>query len=90
MKRRILQTDLSQPEYEALARVAQGRGVTLKEATREAVAQWVASEGGFEGSPLFDFRFVLKGGRATDSSDDDAVIYRRRKTRGSSSTPARS
>jgi hypothetical protein len=81
---RVVQTALTAEEYEALRRVADSRDVSLKEAAREALVQWVVVEGGGQGSAIFDFEEVVEGGPRTDSSDDDTTLYRRRRKRVSS------
>lgn len=52
---RHVQGELKPHEYQELKRAAEKRGITLKEAAREALLEWVRSESGFDpGDPLFE------------------------------------
>jgi hypothetical protein len=81
---KVVQTRLDLNLYEALQRTADGQGLTLQDAAREAIRRWVIEETSFAGSPLFNFNIVLGRGPRSDSSDDDSVLYGRRKRRNSS------
>ena len=81
---KVVQTRLDLILYQALQRAADGQGLTLQDAAREAIRRWVTQETRFADSPLFNFDVMLGKGPATDSSDDDSVLYRGRKRRSSS------
>ena len=81
---KVVQTRLDLTLYEALQRTADGQGLTLQDAAREAIRRWVSEETRFGTSPLFNFEVVLGRGPKTDSSDDDSSLYRRGKGRSSS------
>jgi hypothetical protein len=81
---KVVQTRLDLSLYEALQRAADGQGLTLQDAAREAIRRWIADETQFADSPLFNFEVVLGRGPKTDSGDDDAILYRGRKRRSSS------
>jgi hypothetical protein len=49
---KVVQTELSLPEYEALKKVLERNGLTLKDAIRDAILQWTS-----ENYPLDDDSF---------------------------------
>jgi hypothetical protein len=54
MERKVAQTELNNEEYETLQKTAQKKGLTIKEALRQAAAQWVLEESGINPSdPIF-------------------------------------
>jgi hypothetical protein len=86
MATKVVQTRLDLNLYGALQR-ADSQGLTLQGAAREAIRRWVTEETRFADSPLFNFDVMPGKGPATDSSDDDSVLYRGRKRRSSSALP---
>jgi len=72
---KVVQTELEMKEYEALRRVVEKRGLTIKQGLREAVQQWIATQIPLEEDPLFKVKPV-KTGVETDSSNLDRALYR--------------
>ncbi|TLZ47059.1 MAG: hypothetical protein E6K19_00285 [Methanobacteriota archaeon] len=81
MKKRVIQTEVAPEVYEFVSRTAKAKGLTLKEAVREALRAWAAREGDLSWDPLFDPNWGFKGGKKTDSSRVDEVLYGRKKRR---------
>ena len=73
-EKKVVQTELEMKEYEALRRVVEKMGLTIKQGLREAVQQWVAMQSSLEEDPLFKVRPV-KTGVKTDSSNLDRTLY---------------
>jgi len=73
-KKKVVQTELMEREYELLQRVAEKRGVTIKHGLREAVQQWVSTQIPIAEDPLFKIPPVKTGVR-TDSSKLDKLLY---------------
>jgi len=74
--RKVVQTELEMKEYEALRRVVERRGLTIKQGLREAIQQWIATQIPLEEDPLFKVKPV-KTGVKTDSSNLDRALYRK-------------
>jgi len=74
--RKVVQTELEMKEYEALRRVVERRGLTIKQGLREAIQQWIATQISLEEDPLFKVKPV-KTGVKTDSSNLDRALYRK-------------
>lgn len=72
---KVVQTELEMKEYEALRRVVEKRGLTIKQGVREAVQQWIATQIPLGEDPLFKVKPV-KTGVETDSSNLDRALYR--------------
>ena len=72
---KVVQTELEMKEYEALRRVVEKRGLTIKQGVREAVQQWIATQIPLGEDPLFKVKPV-KTGIETDSSNLDRALYR--------------
>ena len=72
---KVVQTELEMKEYEALRRVVEKRGLTIKQGVREAVQQWIATQISLGEDPLFKVKPV-KTGVETDSSNLDRALYR--------------
>ena len=72
---KVVQTELEMKEYEALRRVVEKRGLTIKQGLREAVQQWIATQIPLDEDPLFKVKPV-KTGVETDSSNLDRALYR--------------
>jgi hypothetical protein len=79
MKKRVVQTEVAPEVYEFVLRTAKAKGLTLKEAAREALREWAAREGDLSWDPLFDPDWGFKGGKKTDSSKVNEVLYARKK-----------
>jgi len=77
--KKVLQTELDPPLYEFVVRTAKAKGLSLKEAAREALRAWVAQEGDLSWDPLFDPEWGGKASRGTDASKVNEVVYRRRR-----------
>ncbi|MGQ0798108.1 MAG: hypothetical protein ACT4OI_09665 [Methanobacteriota archaeon] len=73
--KRVVQTELDVSLYDFVVKTAKAKGVTLKEATREALRRWAAMEGDLSWDPLFDLSKAFKSKKATDSSKVDEVLY---------------
>jgi len=77
--RKVVQTELDTTLYEFVLKTAKSKGLTLKEATREALRAWAAQEGDLSSDPLFDPNWGFPGRVKTDASKVNEVVYRRRK-----------
>ncbi len=73
-EKKVVQTELEVKEYEALRRVVEKRGLTIKQGLREAIQQWIAMQTSLEEDPLFKVKPV-KTGVETDSSNLDRSLY---------------
>jgi len=73
-RKKVVQTELVEQEYELLQKVAEKRGVTIKHGLREAVQQWVGTQIPITEDPLFKIEPVKTGIR-TDSSKLDKLLY---------------
>ena len=51
--RRVVQTELDQGDYETLVQIAKSRGMSIKDAAREALRLWSVSLANLEEDPLF-------------------------------------
>lgn len=71
---KIVQTELSRTEYERLKEVSTRKNISLKEALRQAVEEWVRRETPIDADPLF--RLEPKDtGVETDSGSLDKEHY---------------
>lgn len=77
--KKVVQTEVDAVLYEFFLRTAKSKGLTLKEATREALRSWAAQEGDLSWDPLFDPHWGGKARKGTDASKVARVLYRRRK-----------
>ena len=77
--RKIIQTDVDPAVYSFILKTAESKGLTLKEAARQALSDWAAREGKLAWDPLFDLSKVFTAGRRTDASKVDEVRYVKRK-----------
>src|SRR3990170_7093977 len=73
--RKVVQTELDPALYEFVLRTAKAKGLTLKEAAREALRRWASSEGDLSWDPLFDLSRTYRARGRTDSSRMDEVLY---------------
>lgn len=77
--RKVVQTEVDETLYEFVLKTAKAKGLTLKEAVREALRTWASQEGDLSWDPLFDLSKTFRSGRKVDSSRVDEVLYGRRK-----------
>ncbi len=70
---KVVQTELSSGEYSQLKDLTRKKKITLKEAVREAVMEWIRLQTPLEEDPLFQLQ--PKEGTPTDSSDLDKTLY---------------
>lgn len=76
---KVVQTELDSTLYEFVLKTAKSKGLTLKEAAREALRSWAAQEGDASSDPLFDPNWGFPGRVKNDASRVNRVVYRRRK-----------
>ena len=74
-KLKVVQTELKAKIYEVFKEVSKEKGMTIKEATRESISEWTIQNSDIRKDPLFDLSNVIKGGKKTDSSKIDEVLY---------------
>ena len=77
MKRKVAQTELEPAEYSTLAATARKKGLTIKEALREAALRWSQEESGINPSdPIFHVK-ARDWGRGTEnaSREVDETVY---------------
>ena len=79
IEKKVVQTEIEPSLYEFVVKTAKSKGLTLKEATREALRLWAAQEGDLSWDPIFDPSWDEKAPRRTDASRVNDVLYRRRK-----------
>ncbi len=72
--KRIIQTEVDSALYDFVVKTAKAKGITLKEATREALRRWAAMEGDLSWDPLFDLSKTFETKNATDSSKVDETL----------------
>jgi len=82
LARKVVQTDLAAEEYRALVKIAEKKGLTIKQALREAALRWTSEEFGIEPKdPIFDIalgrRKAQDWGKGTEeiSIDHDKILY---------------
>jgi hypothetical protein len=82
MERKVAQTELDAEEYRALVKIAEKKGLTIKDALREAALRWTSEESGIDPKdPIFDIalgrRKAQDWGKGTErtSVDHDKVLY---------------
>ncbi len=73
--KRVIQTEVDSALYDFVVKTAKAKGITLKEATREALRRWAAMEGDLSWDPLFDLSKTFESKKATDSSKVDETLY---------------
>ncbi len=74
---KVVQTEVSPADYEALEKVVKKRRITIKEAVREALTSWVGLQMPLDEDPIFKLR-PRRTGVKTDSSKLDGLLYNRR------------
>ncbi len=57
-KKKVVQTELEPREYEVLQSIARRRNLTIKEAAREALLWWSATDADLADDPLFKLKPV--------------------------------
>lgn len=75
-RKKVVQTELEQSDYETLASLAKSKNITIKEAAREALRLWSASVTDLAQDPLFKLspvEFKVKVG----SDEIEAFLYKR-------------
>ena len=82
MERKVAQTELDAEEYRALVKIAEKKGLTIKDALREAALRWTSEESGIDPKdPIFDIalgrRKAQDWGKGTErtSVEHDKVLY---------------
>ena len=83
MERKVAQTELDPGEYQTLVKTAEKKGMTIKEALRQAVLMWVQEESGIDpNDPIFDIalgrRKAPDWGKGTEnaSKEIDETLYK--------------
>jgi hypothetical protein len=71
LKGKVVQTELDQSDYETLAGLARAKNLTIKEAAREALRWWTASQADLTADPLFalepvDFKLKVRADEIED------------------------
>lgn len=77
--KKVIQTEVDPAVYSFVLKTAESKGLTLKEAVRQAVSDWAAREGDLSWDPLFDMSKTFRAEKRTDASKVDEALYRRRK-----------
>ena len=76
-KRKVVQTELEQDDYEALASLAKRKNITIKEAAREALRLWSTSVSDLSEDSLFKLKPVeFKVKVRSDEIED--FLYKRK------------
>jgi hypothetical protein len=82
MERKVAQTELAPSEYQTFAKIAEKKGLTIKEALRKAAQLWVQEESGIDpNDPIFDIaqrrRRAQDWGKGTEraSREVDETLY---------------
>jgi hypothetical protein len=63
MKNKVIRTEVTPEVCEFVLRTAKAKGLTLKEAVREALGAWATREGDLSSDPLFDPIWGFEGAR---------------------------
>lgn len=74
MVEKVVQTELSRSEYKRLREVSTRKNISLKEALRQAVEEWVRQQTPMDADPLFSLE-PKDTGLETDSSSLDKELY---------------
>ena len=77
MERKVAQTELEPAEYSTLAATARKKGLTIKEALREAALRWSREESGINpNDPIFHVK-ARDWGKGTEnaSKEVDETVY---------------
>ena len=57
-KKKVVQTELEVSDYETLVSLAKKKSITIKEAAREALRSWNASNADLSDDPLFKLKSI--------------------------------
>ncbi len=83
MERKVAQTELDPGEYQTLAKTAEKKGLTIKEALRQAARLWIQEESGIDpNDPIFDIplgrRKARDWGKGTENASKqvDETLYK--------------
>ncbi len=83
MERKVAQTELDPGEYQTFVKTAEKKGMTIKEALRQAALMWVQEESGIDpNDPIFDIalgrRKAPDWGKGTEnaSKEIDETLYK--------------
>src|SRR6266571_2143024 len=79
MERKVAQTELDAEEYRALVKIAEKKGLTIKDALREAALRWTSEESGIDPKdPIFDIalgrRKAQDWGKGTERTSIDHYL----------------
>ncbi len=77
MERKVAQTELEPEDYSRLASTARKKGLTIKEALREAAIRWTREEAGINpDDPIFRMK-ARDWGKGTEnaSREVDEILY---------------
>lgn len=75
MPRKVVQTEIDREAYEFLLKTAESKGLTLKEALRQAAIEWAAREGDLSFDPLFDFSIAASKGTRKYPDRGEEALY---------------
>lgn len=82
MELKVAQTEMEPSEYAAFAKTAEKKGLTIKDALRQAAQRWTQEESGIEPSdPIFDIaagrRKAQDWGKGTERAarEVDKTLY---------------
>lgn len=73
--KKVVQTEIPEESYKELSEITEKEGITIKEAVREAIAEYIASKSRFSAE---DALFKLKPVKYKDaraSEDVDKILY---------------
>lgn len=76
-RKKVVQTELEEGDYETLLSLAKSKNMTIKDAAREALRFWTASASDLTEDPLFKLKpveFKVK----IRSDEIDAFLYKRK------------
>lgn len=73
--KKVVQTELTEKEYELLASVAKNDGLTIKEAARKALLEWSLSGIDLKNDPFFKLKPVASKVRIKDNREIDRFLY---------------
>jgi len=74
MVEKVVQTELSRSEYERLREVSTRKQISLKEALRQAIEEWVRQQTPMDADALFSLE-PKDTGVETDSGSIDKELY---------------
>jgi len=71
---KFVQTEVEPLEYEMLEKILKKKRMTIKEAVREAIVNWIGLQTPISEDPLFKLK-PARTGVKTDSSRVDELLY---------------